>query len=253
MKRPNDITTKIADIMNDEICKICRELNVSSFKEPVVANCRWMLASDIKVGCYKDIPEEVFFHIDCNNTWCGNYIIDRLIGKLAENDINLYLVYPECYTVKSEEAIKKSNYTVFSGCEELVRALCDHTDKNESIMITDLIRKQGYHTDENGSVLIRHDDDYFCPICGERGTINHAPMNCKVCGKFGSCRKSFELGNKEYNVFRKGWKAARYIKGSGYTDKKYAEVIYKYCNGDSESVTRQNSIIIALNKKTKRR
>lgn len=233
MKRPNDVTVKIADIMNDEICKICRELNVS-FEEPVVANCRWMLGSDIKVGCYKDIPEEVFFHIDCSNTWCGNYIVDRLIDRLAENGINLYLVYPEYYTVKSEEAIKKSNYTVFSGYEGLFKALCEHTDKNESVLVT-------------------HDGDYLCPICGEKGTINHAPMNCKVCGKFGNCRKSFELGGREYNVFRKGWKAAKYIEGSGYTDEKCADVIYKYCNGDRKGVTRQNSIIIVLNQKSKRR
>ena len=232
MKRPNDITTKIADIMNDETCKICRKLNGLSFKETVVVNCRWMLASDIKVGCYQDIPEEVFFKINCNNTWFGNYIIDRLIDRLAENGINLYLVSPEYYTVKSDEAIKKSNYVVYTN-GDLFKALCDHNDKN------------------NGeSMLMTYDDDYVCTICGERGTFNRPPMNCKACEKFGSCGKSFELRGREYKVFRKGWRTALHVKGSEYTDEKYGKML-KYCDEDDEIVTRQNSIIIVLNKKVK--
>lgn len=238
MKKPNDITTKIADIMNDEICEICRELNVSSFKEPVVANCRWILASDIKVGCYQDIPEEVFFHIDCNNTWCGNYIVDRLIDRLAENKINLYLIRPEYYTIKSGEAIEKSNYVVYNAsCDGMTQASCDHRDGN------------------NKSMLLSHTDGgYVCPVCGERGKINHPPVNCKVCKKFGSCGKSFELNGRDYKIFRKGWKAALYAKESEhseYSDKKYAEI--SRCWKEDNEKTRQNSIIIALNKKTKRR
>lgn len=233
MKKPNDITTRIADIMNDEVCKICRELNVKSFEETVVANCRWMLASDIKVGCYEDIPEEVFFKIDCNNTWCGNYIVDRLIDRLAENGINLYLVYPEYYTIKSGEAIEKSNYVVYD-CDfhDMIMASCDHTDGNGK------------------SILMSYTDGgYVCPVCREMGRINHPPLNCNICGKFGSCWKSFELRGREYNVFRKGWKAALNPEGPEYTLKKHA-VISK-CWKNDERVTRQNSIIIVLNKRVK--